>query len=95
MKKSFPVLFMFLIAGTPLMAQPEAGHFTITPTAGVSSCTVTNHPEIDFVSYLQVHTGGKYIDAIQHTTELNEIDKEILLKSLSVAASSYELWNLK
>lgn len=38
---------------------------------------------------------NKYIDAIQQTTELNEIDKEILLKSLSVAASSYELWNLK
>lgn len=57
------------------MAQPEAGHFTITPTAGVSSCTVTNHPEIDFASYLLVHTGGNYDERHFYSFQLAGNDK--------------------
>ena len=38
---------------------------------------------------------NKYIDAVQRTEELSNEEKENIYQALSVAASSYELWNLK
>lgn len=35
---------------------------------------------------------NRYIEAVENTSELSQDDKNIILKSLSVAASSFELW---
>jgi len=38
---------------------------------------------------------NKYIEAVQNTNELSTEEKDNIYRSLSVAASSFELWNTK